>query len=275
MELTPPVLEDLVEEYEHLYRVNPLRWDEPLTDDYALNILQNYLRIATNGAPTSMLDIGCGSGHTIERFSSSWPETKMYGIDLSTTAIEIAQKRVPSACFSVGSLESATFREKFQVVTAIGVLEHFVQPADAFSRIRDLLSPGGILYVLVPNCISYRSSRRVEGLRRLNTGSQQWEWHLYRDTWEGWIRSAGFSIGLSLKGPRLSMEFIWILTQGEKSIPVESIPFLVEIGERLPLGFALLPVKRFLGPLRCRGLVARKMTPLFALQSIFWHRSIS
>jgi lipopolysaccharide/colanic/teichoic acid biosynthesis glycosyltransferase len=54
-----------------------------------------------------------------------------------------------------------------------------------------------------------------------------------------------------------------------------SIPFLVEIEERLPLGFALLPVKRFLGPLRCRGLMARRMTSPFVLQSIFWHRSIS
>jgi len=169
-----------------------------------------------------MLDIGCGSGHTIERFSSSWPETQMYGIDLSSTAIEIAQKRVPNASFSVSSLESATFREKFEIVTAIGVMEHFGQPTNAFSRIRDLLLPGGILYVEIPNCISYRSSKRVEGMRRLTTGSQQWEWHLFRDTWEDWIHSTGFSIGLSLKGPRPSMEFIWILTQGGKSTPVSS-----------------------------------------------------
>ena len=37
----------------------------------------------------------------------------------------------------------------------------------------------------------------------------------------------------------------------------ESIPFLVEIKERLPLSFALIPVKRFSGPLMCRSLVAR------------------
>ena len=37
----------------------------------------------------------------------------------------------------------------------------------------------------------------------------------------------------------------------------ESIPFLVEIKERPPLSFALLPVKRFSGPLMCRSLVAR------------------
>jgi len=67
-----------------------------------------------------MLDIGCGSGHTIEKFSSSWPETKMYGIDLSSIAVGIAQKRVPNARFSVSSLENLSFREKFEVVTASG-----------------------------------------------------------------------------------------------------------------------------------------------------------
>ena len=41
------------------------------------------------------------------------------------------------------------------------------------------------------------------------------------------------------------------------TFPQESIPFLVEIKERLPLSFALLPVKRFSGPLMCRSLVAR------------------
>ena len=169
-----------------------------------------------------MLDIGCGSGHTIEKFSSSWPETKMYGIDLSSIAIGIAQKRVPNACFSVSSLESASFREKFEVVTAIGVLEHLGQPADAFIKIRNLLSPEGIAYILVPNCISYPSSKRIEGMRRLNTGSQQWEWHLFRDSWEDWIRSSGLSISLSLKGPRPSMEFIWILTKGKECIPFPS-----------------------------------------------------
>ena len=77
--------------------------------------------------------------------------------------------------------------------------------------------------------------------------------------------------------PPHTERFLLVHKQGKHILASnhESIPFLVEIGERLPLGFALLPVKRCLGPLRCRGLVARRMTSPFVLQSIFWHRSIS
>jgi len=51
----------------------------------------------------------------------------------------------------------------------------------------------------------------VEGFRRLNKGSRQVEWHLYRKTWEQIITGAGYEIVKSIKGPRMENEFIWVV----------------------------------------------------------------
>jgi len=216
---TPPSLEQLVKEYEAIYRDNPLRWDEPYKDKYAFEVVRLYLKGTNRGIPNTMLDIGCGSGHTMEYFSSQWPMTNMHGIDLSSTAIEITQKRVPKACCIASSLDKTTVPEKVEFITAMGVLEHCTETIQAFSKIRDLLSLTGIAYIEVPNCIAYPESEKVEGFRKLTTGSQQWEWHLFRKSWEERIRSSGFSINLSLKGPKPEMGFIWVLTQREQRIP--------------------------------------------------------
>jgi SAM-dependent methyltransferase len=220
MEFTSIPLDQTKEEYDGFFRSDPLRWDDSKKDRYALDLIALYLWATKQDAPKTMLDVGCGSGHTIEYFSHTWPGTKMHGLDLSDVAIEFAEKRVPQGQFTADSLEDVILTRTFELVTLMGVLEHFPDPARALGKIRELLSPNGIVYVEVPNCIAYARSERFEGFRPSNTKNKQWEWHLFRESWEEIIRSAGFCINLAIKGPRLGIEFIWILTRQKESLPV-------------------------------------------------------
>jgi 2-polyprenyl-3-methyl-5-hydroxy-6-metoxy-1,4-benzoquinol methylase len=128
-------------------------------------------------------------------------------LDLSGVAIELAKRRCPDSTFICVSLEEAVL-PKFDVVMVLGVLEHFEDYVGIFAKLRMIMN--GILYVEVPNCIAYPSSEKIEGFRRLNQGSHQMEWHLYRETWEKRLISE-FKIIKSIIGPNIYSEFIWLL----------------------------------------------------------------
>ena len=193
-----------VAEYDAYFRADPNRWADGKRDTLAFSVLDNYLEYP----PKTFLDVGCGNGHSVELFSKQWPGTECWGLDLSVIAIELAKKRVPEATFICASLEDAVL-PKYDVIISLGVLEHFLNYTAMFAKLRSIM--GGILYMEVPNCIAYPSSEHIEGFRRLNQGSRQVEWHLYRETWEKRIAEAGFTIERSVVGPSVYCEFIWLL----------------------------------------------------------------
>lgn len=207
-----PTKAQLVEQYNEFYCENPKRWDDFSRNEYAWKVIDYFLRGTNREKPRAMLDIGCGSGHTILFFTKRWPSTIFYGLDLSEVAIAFAKKRISNAHFLVGALGEIKIESRFDIITLLGVLEHFEKPVSALVNVKNLLSPRGLVYVEVPNCLSYPESERTEGFRQLNCGSRQWEWHLMRQSWKRLIEESGFAIALSLKGPKPSTEFIWVLT---------------------------------------------------------------
>lgn len=224
MENSKPTLAKLIQEYNALFRDNPERWDSLERDDYAWKVI-NLRWKATRSRerrPRAMLDVGCGSGHTIAYFFNRWPLTKYYGLDLSEEAIKFAQSRVPRAQFLVGTLEQIEFRTKFDIITAIGVLEHFKDPVRALQDVRRFLAPEGFAYIEVPNCISYSGPEKGEGFRLIaKSNNPQWEWHLFRRSWEELIKKSSLTVSLSLKGPERSSEFIWVLANEQRIIPIQ------------------------------------------------------
>jgi SAM-dependent methyltransferase len=99
-------------------------------------------------APGRMLDVGCGSGSLLERFAERGWET--YGVDPSGAAVAAAARRGARA--HQGTLRDQPWeRGSFQLVTFEHSLEHIGDPIDALRRARELLAPGGLLLVAVPN----------------------------------------------------------------------------------------------------------------------------
>lgn len=200
----------LEREYNKYYADNPDIWIDYGRDEFALLTLIDHIK----SEPETLLDVGCGNGHTIELFSRHWKNTEYAGIDLSIKAIELASKRVPEAMFINCFLDDILYTQKFDVVLCLGVAEHFEDLQEGLQALRKTVKKDGIVYLEVPNCIGYPSSAEVEGFRRVNFGSGQTEWHLYRHTWERELNKAGFEIVKAIKGINIYSEFVWLLKDG-------------------------------------------------------------
>ncbi len=198
-----------IAEYNNFYLKKPTKWTSEERNQLVKTIIEDYL---DGIPPVNLLDIGCGNGHTIAYLSQHWLQTQFYGLDLSDIGIHIAQERnIKQAKFVVGFLGDVEFPVHFDLIILLGVAEHFENPIESLKQVKQLLLPGGIVYIEVPNCIAYPESRHEEGFRRITVGNRQFEWHLFRESWEKIFADAGFVIKKSIRGPRQQYEFIWIL----------------------------------------------------------------
>lgn len=114
--------------------------------------------LATRTSGRRLLDVGCGEGQLVCTASEAgWDAL---GIDLAKGAITIAQS------FGVNCVEEDFFApslegERFDVITMTELIEHVPGPGRFLRRARDLLNPGGLLYITTPNFASL--ARRLMG----------------------------------------------------------------------------------------------------------------
>jgi trans-aconitate methyltransferase len=200
----------VIDEYNSLYRKRPNIWTDPGRDAFAFDVLYEHFSVP----PATMLDIGCGSGHTIGYFHERWPGVAYTGLDLSIAAIELARQRQPYAKFIYGWLGEVDLPQ-YELVMILGVAEHIEDLKNGLIEARGTMTATGVMYVEVPNCIGYPTSEPREGFRRINQGNRQHEWHLHRASWEKALRQAGLDILISKQGPNITSEFVWLLVRGK------------------------------------------------------------
>jgi SAM-dependent methyltransferase len=81
------------------------------------------------GKPRTMLDVGCGTGHALLRFSSEGVET--FGIDGQDMMVESSRRRSPNSTVSQGDMRDFHLGRKFDAVVALGgVFSHALTTAD-------------------------------------------------------------------------------------------------------------------------------------------------
>jgi SAM-dependent methyltransferase len=101
------------------------------------------------GAPGALLDVGAGTGifMHLARERGWRPE----GVDICPLAAEKAQREF-GLKITVGPFEQHHFDGRcFDAATLLDVLEHVHDPLAALKRVRDVLRPGGAVYIAVPN----------------------------------------------------------------------------------------------------------------------------
>ena len=94
--------------------------------------------------PKPLLDVGCGAGWFVKRSGG-------FGIEPNAQAFRRAKELID------GSVRKAFLDDiggGFQSIHMRLVLEHLVDPLAALRKARELLDPGGMLYVEVPNDFS-------------------------------------------------------------------------------------------------------------------------
>ena len=129
------------------YRAGRYADDPPLpfTDEIVATLRGGLLATSTG------LYIGCGNGRNYLPLAKSG--LRLIGLDLSTESLRQLAARAPEES---GRLICADFREfasrrRFGFVIAIQVFQHGVAAdvAGYFSRVRSLLSPGGLFFLRV------------------------------------------------------------------------------------------------------------------------------
>ncbi len=106
--------------------------------------------------PKSLLDVGCGEGHSLKYFSShGWT---VLGLDFSQDGCE---RNNPDCCqwLKLGDVfeninRLIASKAAYDMVMLDNVLEHVLDPLGLLQGLHTLVKPGGVLVVEVPNDFS-------------------------------------------------------------------------------------------------------------------------
>ncbi|MDD5655636.1 MAG: class I SAM-dependent methyltransferase [Elusimicrobia bacterium] len=102
-----------------------------------------------------VLDVGCGRGVMLDHLRALGYEA--HGIELSETAARHARLRLGLPVETGDFLSSPHEKDRFHAVIFWHTLEHFPNPVEAVARARELLRPGGLLAVAVPDFDSFQA----------------------------------------------------------------------------------------------------------------------
>lgn len=110
----------------------------------------------------SLLELGCAVGGFLSVMSKrGW---KVSGVEVSREAVELARKNEGVNIFC-GKLEEFETDETYDVVCMYHSLEHTPNPAFVIDRTYELLNPGGIVVIEVPNLEGFDA--RISRKRKL------------------------------------------------------------------------------------------------------------
>src|SRR5580765_8428104 len=111
-------------------------------------------RIVALSTGTSLLELGIGHGYSARRFVTQFPRYVV--VEGSTKIIDRFRSQEGTGAVEIvqAMFEEFTTTEKFDVIVMGFVLEHVRDPGSILRRYHDFLTPGGSLFVTVPNAES-------------------------------------------------------------------------------------------------------------------------
>jgi SAM-dependent methyltransferase len=132
-------------------------------DSNAVNPAQGYRRklilaaldLAHAPRPARVLELGSGQGDFARDLLGAYPDVELCGLDLASTGVEIARRKVPRAAFFQQDFTRPitvpdAYRGWATRAVCSEVLEHLDDPVAALANVRGLLAPGCRLVITVP-----------------------------------------------------------------------------------------------------------------------------
>jgi 2-polyprenyl-6-hydroxyphenyl methylase / 3-demethylubiquinone-9 3-methyltransferase len=148
-----------------------------------------------------LLDIGCGGGLLCEPMARLGAEVT--GIDpskrnIATAQVHADEQELPIDYRATTAETLGEAGESFDIVLAMEVIEHVVDPA-AFTRVcASLLRPGGLFFVATLNRTFKSFALAIVGaeyvLGWLPKGTHQWEKFIMPTELEGWLGESGLAL---------------------------------------------------------------------------------
>lgn len=98
-----------------------------------------------------VLDVGCHGGTFTLKILEKIGSDKIYGIDISPSAVKLISKKIPHGVFKIGDATKLPFKKNyFDAVFCLEMLEHVDKPMDVINEIKRVLKKNGYLVTLVP-----------------------------------------------------------------------------------------------------------------------------
>ena len=143
--------------------------------------------LAGTGLKT-MLDIGGSTGVVAAHFSR---EFGLRGTLIDPAPLEVDHARALGLETITGLVETHDFgASRFDVVLICQTIDHLLDTAGTLNRVRQLLTPGGLLFVdIVDFRAAYLRNQSVEDATKIDH-----PYYLTPDTMQAYLRRAGFAV---------------------------------------------------------------------------------
>lgn len=100
-----------------------------------------------------ILDIGCFTGEFLEVLAEKGAD--VYGVELQSDAVAIARKKLPNRIFEVDLNSEEPPKDKFDVITLLGLIEHVHNPVELLKKTAKSLKKGGMIMIQTPDSSSF------------------------------------------------------------------------------------------------------------------------
>lgn len=131
---------------------------------FIISACQNYCRQKPINE-IKVIDIGCGASPITRPVAALG--FKVLGIDIDPRRINYCKKNntLPNLSFELKNVYDLDSKNKSDIVICSEVLEHQVTPIRFLRKVEELLSPGGIIIITIPNGYgAYENSERLHKL---------------------------------------------------------------------------------------------------------------
>jgi len=177
-------------------------------------------------APGNLLDVGTGIGQFLHQAKPYFSEVA--GTEISESAVRMAQERYGLE-IQRGRIEDLPLSDlSFDNLTLFHVLEHVPDPARLMRRCHQLLRPGGMAVIAVPNDVlawgsglkklgkrmglrAFRKFSRVTGIPKAGTSSEIHLSHFTPVVLRRLLSSSGFEIVEEGLDPYYAASGVWKL----------------------------------------------------------------
>src|SRR5260370_20365988 len=136
-----------IERFHRWSRTYERSWLQRLVFD---RVHQAVLRVvATEVAePTTILDVGCGTGRLLRAAKARWLNAQLIGVDPAEGMVEVARHLAPAITFHVGSAEALPLPDaSVDVVLSTVSFHHWGDQAAAIREVARVLRPGGRFFL--------------------------------------------------------------------------------------------------------------------------------
>jgi SAM-dependent methyltransferase len=157
-----------------------------------------YARLIQRFAPPRqtgrLLELGSGLGHLLDLLGDRF---ECVGLDIAHYAAQETARNAPRAAALVGSADQMGLfaSHSFDVIVALHLVEHLVDPPTCLRQINRLLAEGGLLIYATPNPIY--ALRPLKHIERTPDAISKDPTHINvqpPETWRAWTQGAGFHI---------------------------------------------------------------------------------